>query len=128
LKVVFGLLLWHTNLLSVYPVHLICVFIQLWEPYSLVSVESSIWVWVCLAVRLGPVPVKGREFSLLYSVQTGSRVQSVSYPMCPGIPSLARQWMGGGGLKLNHLPLPSAMFKNSGAVPPLHQMFSWCGA
>jgi hypothetical protein len=71
------------------------------------------------------IPVRGKKFSLLLSVQTGSRAHPASYPIGTG-----GSFPGGKaarGVKLT-TPPSSAEVKNGGVVPPLPYTFSWRGA
>jgi hypothetical protein len=75
---------------------------------------------VCMA---GVWPGRGKRFSLLHSVQTGSGAHPASYPMCtlgsfPG----GEMWLG------HETDHSSAEVMNDGAIPPLSHTSSWCGA
>jgi hypothetical protein len=61
-------------------------------------------------------PTGTNEFSLIYSVKTGSGAHSASYPMSAGIcsPGIKRQWS-----LVDHSPPSGSEVKNCGPVPPL---------
>jgi hypothetical protein len=58
----------------------------------------------------GSIPGKTRDFTLLYSVQTGSGAHQASYPMGTGVKRSKRE--------ADHSSPSSAEVKNGGAIPP----------
>jgi hypothetical protein len=62
----------------------------------------------------GSIPGRGKRFSLLPSVQTGSGVHPASYPVGTGALSIGVKRPG---YDADHSPPTSAEVKNSGAIP-----------
>jgi hypothetical protein len=77
--------------------------------YSSVSIEMG---WTPGVRFLGGA----RDFSLLHSVQTGSRAHPVSYPVGTG--ALSSE-VNRPGRETHHSPPSGAEVKNGGAIPPL---------
>jgi hypothetical protein len=74
----------------------------------------------------GSIPGLGAtEFSLFYSVQTGSGAHPASCPMITGC-----SFPGGKEVeyKVGHSPPFIAEIKNGGVIPPLTHTSSWRGA
>jgi hypothetical protein len=65
------------------------------------------------------IPNRGKRFSLLCSIQTGSETHTASCPMGTGVKQP--------GHEADHSCSSSAKVDNGGAIPPLHTS-SWHGA
>jgi hypothetical protein len=68
----------------------------------------------------GWIPGRGKNVSLLHSVQTSSGAHAASYTMSTGgsFPGVKRL-----GHEADHSPPASAEVKNDGVIPPLRHVF-----
>jgi hypothetical protein len=75
---------------------------------------SQVTGWT--AENWGSIPCRGRDFSLLHIVHTGSGAHPASYAVGTKAlsPGVKRQ-----GLEADHLCISSAEVKNDGAIPTL---------
>jgi hypothetical protein len=66
--------------------------------------------------RVGSIPGRARDFSLLHNIQTGSGAHPASYTIGTGgsFPGGMRP-----GRETDHSPSSSAEVRNGGAIPPL---------